>query len=137
MRNLRRSPQRCAGVLGPAQRRVGIASSSQKTPWTDTPPGDERFPALGRNPSVQSRAPTGVEHHLVRGALSRASELQQQTSGERQVGLKTTAHIHVVVWQPRVEVPHFEPKADAYFSDADNRASVNPATKHKGPGICT
>jgi hypothetical protein len=24
-----------------------------------------------------------------------------------------------------------------YFQDVDNRASVNPATKHKAPGICT
>jgi len=43
MRNLRRSPQRCAGVLGPAQRRVGITSSSRKTPWTDTPPVTKDF----------------------------------------------------------------------------------------------
>ena len=46
-------------------------------------------------------------------------------------------HIYVVVWEPRVEVPYFEPKADAYFSDAYNRARVNPATKYKGPSICT
>jgi hypothetical protein len=62
------SDQRNVGLGLPVLRRRRLGRT--------LPPGDERFPALGRNPSVQSRAPTGVEHQ----PCTRCSQQSLRTS---------------------------------------------------------
>src|ERR1700756_3074558 len=63
----------------------------------------------------------------------RASELDQQSARERQIILNIAGDFLIVVGQPRIEVTHFDPEADGYFEDVDDRASVYAAPNTRVP----